>query len=249
MSEYKVPSFLKRDKESLIFNIPGELVFYIPEYYFERNYAFVNGEYVNSLGIFTYTIFDEKGKNNGLKNFNFPTRFLSRPSSIEKVKNIKLTKNTETQDYRLLKFKKGDQVVVSVKVPQDIANAEDFYKMFITGKTANTIKYDDLIKYFDENIKLNGSSYKLNRQLFGILVAEMCRDPRDIRTLFRHTDMKDMNNYTMINIKQIPKLVSAFTSITSENKEEAIVNAVLNKNKKYSPLEKLFMEAGVLTYQ
>lgn len=248
MSDYKVPSFLKRDKEALLFNTSGELVFYVPEYYFERKYAVVNGEYVNSLGIFTYTIFDEKGKNNGLKNFYFPTRFLCRPYAIEKVKNIKLTKNTDPQDYRLLKFKKGDQVVVSVKVPEDIINAEDFYKMFITGKTANTIRYDELIQYFDDNIKLNGSAYKLNKQLFGILVAEMCRDPKDIKKLFRHTDMKDLNDYRIINIKQIPKLVSAFTSITSENKEEALVNAVLNKNNKYSPLEKLFTETGVLTY-
>jgi len=33
---YNVPSFLKKDGDSLIFNKPGEFIFYVPEIYFDR---------------------------------------------------------------------------------------------------------------------------------------------------------------------------------------------------------------------
>lgn len=237
-----IPGFLKRDGDSLVFTEKGEFVFYVPEMYFERSYAIIYGEYVNLIGILNYAIFDEKGKHSGLKTFNFPTVFLSKPSEIEKVKNIKLTNTSIEQDYRLLKFKKGDVIVVSVKVPQMVDNAEEFYKIFTSGKLPNTIKYDELQNYFTENIELNGAKYGLNMQIFGVIIGEMCRSSKDKKILFRHTDMKDMTDYQTLNITEIPKFVSPFTSITSENWDESVVNAIINKNAKYSPLESLFMD-------
>lgn len=238
---YDIPKFLKRDGESLLFNIPGELIYYVPEVYFEKDIAEIVGEFVRLLGVFDYAIFDENGKpTTGLKPFNFPTMFLCSPYVIEKAKAVQLTKYSEPQDYRLLKFKKDNKVVVSVKVPQSIANAEEFFRLFKTGKLPTTIPYDELHKYFIENIKLNGENYGISIQEFGMIISEVCRDPKNKQKLFRHTDIKDMTNYTTINIKQIPQMVSAFTSITSENWDEAVVNAIINKNDKYSPLEVLF---------
>lgn len=238
MSE--IPKFLKRDGDSLLFNQEGELVFYIPEMYFERKYAVISGEYINLLGVLDYAIFDEKGKHSGLKPFRFPTIFLCKPSDMEKVKNVKLTEFVEPQDYRLLKFRKGDQVIVSVKVPEMVANAEEFYNIFISGKLPTTIKYDEIQDYFLENIRLNGADYGISIQLFGMLIGEMCRDPKDRTKLFRHTKMDNMSAYQMINIREVPKYVSPFTSITSENWDESVVNSMLIKDAKYSPLEKLF---------
>lgn len=242
MFKYKqIPNFLKRDEESLIFNQDGEMVYYVPEVYFERKYASIVGNSVTLIGIFNYQIFDNKGKSSGVKTFNFPTLFVCQPYEIEKVKDFQLTKNDDKNDYRLLKFRKGNKAVVSVKVAQDVENAELFYKMFTTGKLPTTIDYDKIQNYFIENISLNGAGYGLNLQIFGIIISEMCRAKNDETKLFRHTDIKNMTDYKYINIKQIPKLVSPFTSITSENWDEATVNAITNKNTKYSPLEKLFM--------
>lgn len=240
MASKEVPSFLKRDGDSLLFNKDGELVFYIPEMYFDRKYAIIVGEYVNLLGVLDYAIFDSKGKHSGLKPFRFPTVFLCKPGEMEKIKNVKLTEYSEEQDYRLLKFRKGDQVVVSVKVPEMVANAEEFYKLFTSGKMPTTIRYDQIQDYFLENIRLNGADYGISIQLFGVIISESCRDPKNPDILFRHTDMKDMTAYSMLNIREIPKRVSPFTAVTSENWDESIVNAVINKKSKYSPMEKLF---------
>jgi len=236
---YDVPKFLKRDKDSLLFNQKGELVFYVPEMYFERKFALMVGDYVNLIGVLDYAVFDEKGKSSGLKQFRFPTVFLARPSEMEKSKNVKLTKNSPEQDYRLLKFKQGDQVIVSVKVPQMVDNAEEFFKIFNSGKLPNTIPYNEIQNYFLENIRLNGADYGITAQLFGIMISESFRDINNPKILFRHTNMKDMNAYSGISVKSIPKYVSPSASITSENWDESLMYAMLNENPKYTPLEKL----------
>ena len=49
-------------------------------------------------------------------------------------------------------------------------------------------------------------------------------------------------DYQMVSINQLPKYISPYTAITSENADEAIAAAILNKNThKTSPLEKVMM--------
>jgi len=239
---FDVPRFLKKDKQALIFNEDNkELVYFVPEKYFESDLATPVGEYINLMGIFDYTIMDSKGKNSGLKRFYFPTIFVCKPYTMEKMKQIKLTSYTEPQDYRLLKFKKGDQAVTSVTVPKSVANIELFSKMFIFNRLPNTIPYDKIVDYFIDNIRLNGADYGVTIQMLGLIVGEACRDSKDVSKRFRNTDMKNMNDYKMMPIKKIPKLVSPFTAITSENWDESVIAAVQNKNKVNAPLEKLLM--------
>lgn len=244
--KYKVPPFLKRDGEALVFNLKDdkEFIFYVPEEYFEREDAIVIGEYVNLIGVLDYSIFDKNGRNNGLHPFYFPTVFLTKPYTIEKLKDIRLTSNSKkTSNYRALKYKYGDQIVVSVNVPQNIDNVEDFYKIFFCGKLPTTIRYDKIHNYPLEAMKLSGNNYNVSLQLFGILVSELCRDSQDVSKPFRLSGSKNMNDYQTINIKDIPKYVDTFASITSENWDKAVVGAITNNKHKNSPLEKLLTES------
>ena len=238
---YDVPKFLKRQDDSLLFAGEGEMIIYCPEIYFDRNDAIVVGEYVNILGILNYAVFDKDGRHNGLKTLYFPTIFLTRPYTIEKMKKIRLTESSEQEDYRALKYKKDDMVVVSTKVPQSIENVEAFYKLFITGHLPTTIDYDKMQNYFIKSMELNGSSYGISLQMFGIIISEMCRDKKDLSRPFRLSGNKNMNDYKMINITDIPKFVSPHSAITSQNWDEAVVGAITTKNMKESPMEKLLM--------
>lgn len=237
---YQIPPFLKRDKDSLLFNQDGELIYYIPEDYFTIKAAELNKEYVELFGLFYYSIFDSKGKSSGLKIFKFPTVFLCKPYEIEKVKGLSLTKTSEPSDYRLLKFKKNDQVVSCVYCIQSVSYTELFFKLFDTAKIPN-INYEDLYKYFNQSLNINGADFGLNAQMYGIVVSELCRDSRNKQKLFRHTDMKDMTDYQFISIKDIPNNVSPYTAISSENWDESISAALSIKNAKDSPMEKLMM--------
>ena len=200
MSMTKVNAFLKEDGNSLIFKGDGELVYYIPENYFRNDghmkYAEEAGEYINTLGLFSYEVFDSKGKSiYGVKLFNHPVLISCMPSSVEKVKDYILDKKIPVPvDYRILRFKKADVAIVN------------------TGA-----------------------------QMFGILVSELCRSTKDESVPFRLAKETDMHKYKPVSIKMIPKYISAFTSITSENWDDAVVNAVINKNKVDSPMEKILM--------
>lgn len=236
----KIPAFLKQVDEALVFNAEGELVFYVPEYYFSTKYASIEGEYVELLGVLDYAIFSASGSSNGLKPFRLPTVFLCKPCEITKMKDIKLTKYTETQDYRFLKFRKGDEVITSVK-PQDVESVELLVQLFTSGHIPTTIPYDKMYEYFLESMELNGNSWNMTTQQFGFLVSEICRNPKDLSKPFRLAKSDNMYGYTCINIRQVPKFVSPYAALTSENWDEAMVSAVLNDKKVDIPQEKNIM--------
>ena len=243
-----IPKFLKLEGESLVFNEEDkEFIFYVPENFFDAKsknaIAQISGEYVSMIVVCNWAIVDSKGVRSELRPFNFPTMMLCKPYKIEKAKGLKLDSDKEGKDYRLLRFKKGDEVVSQVQVPQIIDNVELFFKlMVITARIPTTIAYDKLWSMFLENMNLNGSSYGLNAQLFGILTQALCRDPQDISRPFRMTDMKDMHAYKPLSIKLLPNYISPYTSIVSENWDESLRSAILMKDKEdlpNSPLEKV----------
>ena len=237
----RMPTFLYIYGDAILFNEDGEFIFYVYEEFFQKEYAIIKGEYVNLIGVLDYAIFDSKGKNSGLKRFYFPSVFLTKPSSMDKIKNVKLIATQEPNDYRLLRYKKGDAIIVSTKVPQELSNMEDFYKIFLYGKLPTTIPYNKLQDYFDKNISLNGSSYGLNLQTFGFVISEVCRDVHDLTKAFRHTKFKDQTAYKPISIVDVPKYISPHQSICSQNWDSAIIGAVMHPTDIESPLETLVM--------
>lgn len=246
----EVPSFLKEDGEALVFDKDNAtFCFYVPEEYFDAGsknaIAQISGQYVSMIGLCNYTIVDSKGKLGEFVPFIFPTMFLCKPASIEKIKDFKIKPTSEPCDFRILKFSKGDQVVSQTRVPQIIDNVELFYKLaVITAKFPTSIPYEEGWKIFLENMALNGNNYGLNAQLFGLVWSELCRDPKDITRPFRFTNMKDSSAYNTISIKMLPNYISPYTSIISENYDESLRSAILMKDKEdlpVSPLEKIVM--------
>lgn len=238
-----IPSWLKKDGESVLYNGDGYLAFFIPENYFNNKNsakAMIMGEIVNLFGVLDYQLFNANGKPNGpVRCFKFPSVFLTKPTSIEKVKNIKLVDWGEADDYRVLKYEKGAPIILSTKVPQDLQNVEFFYSLFLGGNLPVSIPYEELYTYLTENIELAGESYGITNQLFGIIVSEMARDPNNLERAFRNSNAK---HYVTINIKDIPKFISPYSAITSENWDEAVVNAIENKSTRDIPMEKILMD-------
>ena len=250
----QVPKFLDLVGGSLVFNQENkEFIFYVPDNFFDTTtknpIAQVEGESVTMIGLCNWAIVDldtnlkTEGKPVELHTFNFPTMFRCKPYLIEKINGLKLDADHEPKDYRILRFRKGDEVVCETRVPQIIDNVELFYKLaVITARIPTTVAYDKFWEIFPESARLNGFSYGLNAQLFGIVTAGLCRDPKNIERPFRMTDMKDMHAYKPISIKLIPNYISPYTSIISENWDESLRSAILMKDKEdipYSPLEKV----------
>ena len=249
----EVPSFLKIDGESAIFNVEdSELIFFVPEDFFNEDskssIAMIDGEYVSSIGIFSYAIVDKNGRRSRSKLFNFPTMFLCKPYDIEKVKNYQIDSDKDPDDYRLLKFRKGDEVISQTRVPELLDNTELFFKAFVlSAKIPQGLSYDTGWMEFDEAMELNGNDFLLNEQMFGMLWRALCRDPEDVTKEFRFSKYIDKNPfaYKPMSIKMAPNFLSPYTAMVSEYFDESMRSAVLMKDKKdlpYTPLEKIVMQ-------
>lgn len=234
-------TFLKQDKEKVIFNGDGELIYYIPEKYFDIQAAVTIGELIESMGIFTYGLYDSKGKQLKLDRFKCPTVIQCRPSSVSKESSLHLIGTKEPRPYRLLHFKKGDELIHNVNVPKSIDNVDQFVNILTRANLPDNIPYNEIHEYVIKNAELNGFNYQVSPQIIGVIISELYRDPKDLSKPFRLSGMKDMLDYKAITILKIPKYTSPYTAITSENADEAIAAAMTTKGNANSPLEKVMM--------
>lgn len=246
----KLPAFLKEDGEKVLFNQTGELVYYIPDKYFQdtkSTIAKVEGEYVSTLGIFDWALVSENGKIGTIKPFKYCSMMICKPNRIEKIKNFSINGN-EPRDYRVLHFEKGDEVISDVNTPKIVDNVEIFFKGMTYKQDCMppTIPYDKAQDYYPENMELNAKGYGLNMQLFGILVSEQYRDPTDLSKPFRLSKQidKSMFGYKQLSIIDIPKYISPLISISSQNWDDGLMAAIAmtaEGKSKESPLNKVVM--------
>jgi hypothetical protein len=240
----KLPYFCKQEKESILFSAKGkEMVAYIPEKYFDRNIAEQEGDYINIMGIFNYTVQDiETGKNDGLRMFKFPSMFATRPYEVTKVKKLKLTANSDPEDYRVFRYRDDDQIIVSTKVIKFVGNCEKMLNLFfMLGYIINTIPYQDIQDLVIDNMAINGFSYGINNQMFGFAISETCRAKDDETVPFRLSGSKDMNAYKSMSLRNVSRLISPYTALISEDFDESVLAAMLNENPKETPLEEILV--------
>lgn len=243
-----IPKFLKVDGDLVTYNGDGEFIFFVPEKWFATNIAQIHGDLINIIGLLDYTVTDENGKYGKLKHFYFPSAFVTRPYAMEKKKNVQLTKNSPILDYRLLKYKKGSEVICSTKVPVIADNIEEVYRMFLNGNmtVTQTFPYDKLQDVFMDSIQLGGSSYASTMQLLGVVIAGISRCPDNKTLPYRCGDTSNKFNYKVVPVDKIAKYTSPQTAITSQNWDEACMSMIKlsaqDKIDSISPIEKLLME-------
>lgn len=250
----ELPKFLKEDGYAIKYNVDdgSELLYYVPEEYFNNTtknpIAQIEGEYTSMLGLCLWGIADKNGKVGELRLLKIPTIFYCKPNRVEKIKQEHLPNTNGPEDYRVLHFKYGDEVISNIRTEKNVDNAELLFKLIVyTAKIPTLVSYEDIWKLFNENSEMNGFNYGLNAQLFCMLTSVLARDTRDITEPFRYTDMKDMHKYQPLSIRMVPKFISPFTAITSENFDEGIRSSIImSANMKeedipISPLEKVIM--------
>ena len=234
-------SFFKTVNNKIIFTGDGELIYYIPEKYFDIKAAETIGEKIIVMGIFTYALFDKSGKRVSIKPFNCPTMIECIPNIVNKESNYHLEGTKEAKPYRLLHFKNGDELICSTKVPVDIAILEKFVDIFKGGNLPEYIPYNKVQDYIFKNAELSKFNYGTTNQVAGIVISEIYRYEKDLSKPFRIANTNNMYEYKAISIDKAPKYTSAFTAITSDNADEAIAAAMTTKGHSDSPLEKIVM--------
>lgn len=234
-------TFFKTIGDKVIFCGDGELIYYVPEKYFDIKAAETIGERISVIGMFSYAVFDKSGKRVLLKPFNCPTMIECIPNTVNKESNYLLEGTKEAKAYRLLHFKNGDELICSTKVPVDIAVLEKFVDIFKGGNLPENIPYDKIQDYILKNAEFCKFDYKVSAQIMGMVISEIYRYDKDLSKPFRIANTDDMLAYKAIAIDKVPKYTSAFTAITSDNADEAIAAAMTTKGQADSPLEKIVM--------
>lgn len=239
-----LPAYFKRVNDSIIYDGQGTLKVYVPEKQFDLNIAKIHGDFIDILGIVPYAIEDKSGKMNKLHKINYPTVFSTKPTKVDKLTNVVLTKESKAQDYRVLSFANGAPIVVHTKVPQSTDYVKAMLNLFIiTGNIPNTIPYDKIHEYLDRNIRANGANYGINAQLWGVIFSELCRSKKDPDIPFRLSKDTDMYNFEPMSVKEVSKILSPFAAIQSENFDDSVVHAIMTDRESTSPLEKILMNS------
>lgn len=237
-----LPAYFKRVNDSVVYDGQGTLKVYVPEKQFDLNIAKIHGDFIDILGIVPYAIEDKSGKMSKLHKINYPTVFSTKPTKVDKLTNVVLTKESKAQDYRVLSFANGAPIVVHTKVPQSTDYVKAMLNLFIiTGNIPNTIPYDKIHEYLDRNIRANGANYGINAQLWGVIFSELCRSKKDPDIPFRLSKDTDMYNFEPMSVKEVSKILSPFAAIQSENFDDSVVHAIMTDRESTSPLEKILM--------
>ena len=239
------PNYLKEKENDMIF-IGTLMEAYIPQYYFEKELAVeYGGDYIKLMGLFNFMVFaDEEGARpvTKLETFNLPTMINVYPTSFE-TRNISLIKGTDPEPYTVLKFFNGD-IVTKMDLIQDSANCELFLRM----KIPQTVPYNEIINVWRTNMSLNGTDMPdIPSVVFEIVMSEKYRDPKNPEKRFGEVaganPSTSMTDYLIANFRDICKYNSIFSSVTFEDFDTMVGNALnVSRTKRKqieSPVEKI----------
>lgn len=244
----KVAYFKEKD-DSVIFT-GNYMEIYIPNSYFDMGLSEVNGEVIESMGIFNFRVntSDKQDiESTKVHTFNIPTMISLKPSSVVN-REFELLKGSGKQKYRVLKFFNGDTVLVSSSTVALVDNTEAFIlKLLSEGKIPNTINYEDVFKLFLKNLEMNNMNLNVSGMLLGLIVSELYRSKGDLAIPFRKVIGKNPNvsqtDYMAVNTRTLCSYSSTFAASTFEDIDTMILTSVnrkrLNKSQAYTPVEEI----------
>lgn len=222
--------------------------FYIPEYYFQRNLAEELGGRLKVFGLFNVQLFDNKGKPTGkIETFTVPSLIIIEMDEIE-TRRMKLLGLPDEEDelYHVVKYNSGDPIM-AVDFAQDSTNVELFLDLLTGGKIPRTIKYSDILKIWQENLRLNSVHLNVASNVLEAIITQLYRNPNTPEETFAMVAGKTATpnelGYRPANIREVCARNSTFSALTFEDFDQ-MMTASLNRNRygkkeMSSPLEKI----------
>lgn len=235
--------FLKQIDKTIYFN-GYKMEIRVPKYYFDKNMASFIGSKVKTLGLFDFRVIKENGK--------FEDHILKLPMEVifefEDFRNETIEENGESNQYTVFTLEDGMMFLDTTDKEQAAENSKNFVFSLHGGKMPKNIKYQNLIKIYLDNLRLNGTKIANPGCILEMTIAELCRCKDDITIPFRkkageYFNSINMLDYKMTNIKNLPPLNSTFTALAFENMDSSIISSinktVNNKEESISPVEKI----------
>ena len=239
-------NFLKDDGTNIIFT-GNCMEIYVPDSYFERQIASVEGVVVKTFGILPCSVFDANMKELNSYTINLPTTIMLfyKELSIEK-RTIQKYTNAEPESCHVLRFFKNDPIMSNI-IQQHSSNVSMFFiKLLCTGKLT-LIPYDKLLEVWERNLELNSANLGLTATAMEVILSEIYRNKDNPNEKFSIAVSKNPNismyDYRAANIREICSMSSTFAALTFENMDAMITSSLnmknYNKKQVESPLEKI----------
>lgn len=210
--------------------------FIVDKEFFETSEVEVNN--IEMLATFTLYVRDEEDPNT-VYPFNFKLMF---PLKVYFTDSI--PKGNEV----MIVVDEGTDILQDSFYRNDVNTAYHYFVRLMTGKFNDELKlsYTELLESFKKVMEENeiGGHSSLE---FEIFLQALCKAP-DGETPFRHVAKSNSGHreFTMINIRDVPRLESAFNAISSENVNTGILKTLIKKSdiSSLSPLERIALGKG-----
>lgn len=221
--------YFKADNNFIYCDVPY-CEFYIPQEYFSQSglVATDNGDTLTVLGLFDVGIFTN-GKVTEWKSFNVPT-WIDLYTGDNEIRDVKLPWSKEPVKCRVLKYLK-DAKVTNASIIQNDECLTKFISVLCSGAMPKSVPYNRLVELWWKNQDLHKSSLHVPSFLLELILAVLCRDPKDISKKFA-TSIGKANStlseydYKMERIRTICQFASTFSALTYEDKNFSIITSV-----------------------
>lgn len=208
--------------------------FYIPLFYFDKQFAVTGVDRVTVFGIFNVGIF-EGDKLKELRTMNIPTTIDLFVYDTE-IREITLSTGVveKCMVYRYFK----DNKICNANVVEDSDNASSYLNMLTSASIPNTIPYSEALSMWRKNLDLNGVSFGVSSAILEIILSVIYRNKDAIEEKFAKRYGSDMScsefDYITASIRQICQYASTFVGMTFEDMNSMITTS-LNRTRDKTP--------------
>ena len=217
--------------------------FYIPMYYYDRQFAVDNVDTVSAFGIFNIGVFQ------GDKLLEM--RIMNIPSTVDffiydyEFREVQLS-NGVLEKCKVFKYYKGNKVC-NVNLVEDSDNASSYLNMLTSASIPNTIPYSKALTIWRKNLELNGVSFGVSSVILEIILSVIYRNNKALEEKFCKRFGSDLScsefEYITASIRQICQYTSTFVGMTFEDMNSMITTALNRTRDKVqeteTPLEKV----------
>lgn len=240
-------NFLKDDGTNIVFT-GNCMEIYIPEFYFERQIAAIEGVILKSFGVLPCTVFDVNMKEINSYMINLPTTLIFYFNDIFDEKKVlrKGLKDEEPEPCKVLRYYKNEPVMPNT-FQKNSSNVQMFFIDLLCAGKFDFVPYDKLLDVWHKNLELNESSLGLTFTAMEVILSEVYRNRDNPNEKFSLAIAKNpkisMYDYRASNIREICSRTSTFAALTFEDMDSMITSSLnmknYNKKQVESPLEKI----------
>jgi len=216
----------------------GEIKLYIPLSYKSMIGFEDQGIVYRLMGIIPYS------KNNTLKLLKIPTLI---NINITDIYTDTINLGSEDENCEVMIFGDKSPICKSMVI-KDSLNCEIFINYILMGKLpSNLIPYDEIIKIWQMNLKMNGVNFQLPSFILESVIAIACRYKKDNTSKFGQVYGKSNSltpyDYVMLSVRNLAPKLNTYAALSFEVFGQMINQGIIRTKENIpeteSPLEQI----------